>query len=319
MTKFIALCAPGLEKFVAKELGQVSEVKIHDGMIMFEFSGKTEKLLEVKTADEILFLVKKLAGISRYKSSLTNIKHQIAKSNFTKFGPINSFSVKASYTGKIDYTAKDIIKVVKQGISKKYHWKCYEESKTLIHVIIRKKIALIGLSHNNNKIRLKKVPGSLKSSITHTLLKLADVSEGDVLLDPMCGAGTIPIKAALTGATCIGGDIGSLDIAKENSELMDTNVEFHYWDASDTNVPDNSVDKIVCNLPFGKQVKLPDGFFEKFIDEMIRVSKKESRWVFLTMQGDIIKKKAAEHGIKIIDCINIINSGLKCEILILDT
>jgi len=69
MSRFIALCAHGLEEFVVSELGDVSGVQIFDGVVLFDFKGKIEVLLDVKVVDEILLLVKRLAGSSVFLAS----------------------------------------------------------------------------------------------------------------------------------------------------------------------------------------------------------------------------------------------------------
>jgi len=154
------------------------------------------------------------------------------------------------------------------------------------------------------------------------MIKLANLKKKDVVLDPMCGSGIIPIEASLIGAKAIGGDIDKkrVELAKENNKIMKTKVEFKLWDALDSKLSDNSIDKIVCNLPFGKQVKIKDQtiFFDKFINEMLRISKKGFTWAFLTTSGDIIKKTIEKHNLKLKKVIKIINSGLESEILVIN-
>ncbi|CAI6012255.1 unnamed protein product [Closterium sp. NIES-65] len=66
------------------------------------------------------------------------------------------------------------------------------------------------------------VPTSLKPSTAFALLQLADIRPGDIVLDPMCGCGTLPLEAADWLKSCVsafGGDkdAGAVDAAATNS------------------------------------------------------------------------------------------------------
>lgn len=46
--------------------------------------------------------------------------------------------------------------------------------------------------HNRNIINFG--PTTLRSTICYNLLKLANPKPGDIIVDPMCGGGSIPIE-----------------------------------------------------------------------------------------------------------------------------
>ena len=83
--------------------------------------------------------------------------------------------------------------------------------------------------------------------------------------------------------------------------------------------PASSIDRIVSNLPFGKQVDIdePEEFFSDFIKEMARITKENALIVFLTTHSKIIIKCAEDAGLKLENRIAIINSGLESEIIVL--
>jgi len=304
--KFIAECALGLEELVSVEIkqhnGKILDTK--SGIIIFE----TQSLPDIKTADFYL-LIKKLAGISRYRTTLRNLRHQLRKTKLK----IKTFSIDVSYNGRRDYTAEEVKELVKEELAKKNH--IYSEnSKNIVKIILSQDISLIGLG--KAKKRLKTVPGSLNNSVANALLNFAEIRKDDLVLDPMCGSGMIVIEAEKLGVKAIGGDINleNIKIAKQNSR----DVEFHVWDARKTSLKDNSVDKIICNLPFGKQTKVDDkDFFNSFIDEMARISKKESKWIFLTGKDSELRKNL-KGNLNIVKEIKIINSGLESEILVIE-
>ena len=326
--KFIALCAQGLENIVVEEIkdqGDIENIEIYPGIVIFDFKDSIKKLLDVKTADDVLVFVKKFSDINRYKKSLWEIRKQLSSVNFKKnlftvrkirrTEQETTFTINSSYKGRRDYTAREITNSIKRIIIKNQDWDYKEKNAELyFHTILTNKISLLGLSLEKHPFhvlrRIKTIPGSLKSSVANAMIRLAEVSKKDIVLDPMCGSGMIAIEAGKITKNILAGDIdkNSIKIAKENSK----DIKFQVWDARKTKIKENSVDKIICNLPFDKQVKLEKDFLEEFIKEMRRVSKKYSTWVFLTANPDDIKKFVdVEQELKMV------NSGLKSNILII--
>lgn len=106
-------------------------------------------------------------------------------------------------------------------------------------------------------------PTTLRATICASLLKLAQIEKGDVVVDPMCGGGSIPLEAALTypGSIHLGGDMHEKAVERcfENLRNLNDNnskslpVDFFYWDVTSLPLKDNSVDVFVTDLPFGKR------------------------------------------------------------------
>jgi len=325
--KFIALCAQGLENIVVEEIkdqGDIENIEIYPGIVVFDFKDNIKKLLDVKTADDILVFVKKFSDINRYKKSLWELRKQLSSVNFKKnlftvrkirrTKPKTTFTINSSYKGRRDYTAREITNSIKRIITKNQDWDYKEDAELYFHAILTNKVSLLGLSLKKLPFhvlrRIKTIPGSLKSSVANALIRLAEVNKEDVVLDPMCGSGMIAIEAGKITKQVLAGDIdkNSIKIAKENSK----DIKFQVWDSRNTKIKEKSVDKIICNLPFGKQVELEKDFLKDFIKEMKRVSKKDSTWVFLTANSDEIKKL-----VKVEKEIKIVNSGLESRILVI--
>jgi 23S rRNA G2445 N2-methylase RlmL len=99
------------------------------------------------------------------------------------------------------------------------------------------------------------IPGSLRPSVAAALGILSRPELDDVVLDPFCGAGTVLIERAHLGRyqLLIGGDTDSsaLDAARENIGPRYKPIELHAWDAAAIPLSDNSVSRIVTNLPWG--------------------------------------------------------------------
>lgn len=70
----------------------------------------------------------------------------------------------------------------------------------------------------NNWHSLCSYQGKLKPAIAHFLIKNF-TKEGDIILDPMAGVGTIPFEAALQGRIALGNDLSKLAYIVSNAKL----------------------------------------------------------------------------------------------------
>jgi tRNA G10 N-methylase Trm11 len=102
-----------------------------------------------------------------------------------------------------------------------------------------------------------KYVSTLRPSTTYLMLQLAQYELGDVLLDSMCGVGTIPICCA--GFThdqifALGGELESLPVEKAGQNAISSrprNVDVLQWDSTCLPLRSESVDKVIIDLPFG--------------------------------------------------------------------
>eukprot|EP00092_Neocalanus_flemingeri_P029486 GFUD01032016.1.p1 GENE.GFUD01032016.1~~GFUD01032016.1.p1 ORF type:complete len:417 (+),score=115.55 GFUD01032016.1:37-1287(+) len=107
-------------------------------------------------------------------------------------------------------------------------------------------------------------PCTLRPPISASLVMLAKLQVGEVVLDPMCGGGTISLEGCQMGPQYhIGGEIHSMAInrSKDNYLALKSKnnlpsqppADFFQWDCLVPCLRDNSVDVIITDLPFGKR------------------------------------------------------------------
>jgi tRNA G10 N-methylase Trm11 len=139
------------------------------------------------------------------------------------------------------------------------------------------------------------------------MARLAECKPRQVVLDPMCGAGTILAevlaKAHAEGirlAAVLGGDRESaaLHAAERNLRHLGHALLVR-WDARALPLPDGRVDRILCNPPFGKQLSRPEEIrplYQRFLPECNRVLRPGGRAVLLVGDQTALKEAAASVG-----------------------
>jgi methylase of polypeptide subunit release factors len=139
------------------------------------------------------------------------------------------------------------------------------------------------------------VPASIHPSVAAALCLAAAEAElpalntsegkGRILLDPCCGAGTILRQwlALFHQAQAIGYDISekAIELSRMNLAAFESRCQVGKADMRQLPLKDDSVDFIVCNLPFGVRVKhqLPNStLYTQFAREASRVLRR-SGWL----------------------------------------
>lgn len=104
--------------------------------------------------------------------------------------------------------------------------------------------------------RVAERAGSLPPTIAAALAFVGRPQAGETALDPMCGSGTIlaELAALRPGLALIGmdGDRAAIAVARRNLARTE-GLRLEVGDARASGLPDDSIDLVVANLPFGKQ------------------------------------------------------------------
>lgn len=123
----------------------------------------------------------------------------------------------------------------------------------------------------NPKVELEQYPTDAYTAAN--LIYFAGFNNDDIknheIIDLGCGTGRLAIGAALFGAKkVIGVDIDeeAIEIAKQNSEKMDLDIEWIVSDIEDINLKANTV---IMNVPFGVKKKGAD---RKFLQKAFEIS-----------------------------------------------
>jgi tRNA (guanine6-N2)-methyltransferase len=114
--------------------------------------------------------------------------------------------------------------------------------------------------------KVASVPGTLHPPVAAAMVRLAGIRPGDVVIDPCCGAGTLLVESPVSG---LGGDIAGVTAARTNAAHR-PDITWLTADARRLPYPDASVDHVITNPPWDRQVTRL-GNIPEFLREWRRV------------------------------------------------
>ncbi|WP_188895716.1 TRM11 family SAM-dependent methyltransferase [Microlunatus endophyticus] len=170
-------------------------------------------------------------------------------------------------------------------------------------------IAEVGELHYSRRFgRLRRQPWSTNPVLAAVLVRLAKLNSGQLVHDPFCGTGTLLIAAHRAYETL---RITGTDHDRRTLEMARGNLDDHQVAATVTSTaalpfphPDHSVDRVVSNVPFGKQVGNHGDnviLYPRLMTEIARTLRPDGRAVLLTEDKRLLVESVARTpGLKII-------------------
>jgi tRNA (guanine6-N2)-methyltransferase len=321
-----AIVLPGLEEIAAEEITRElgGEIKrTGRGIVVFRLPQIDSTLLRLRTVedvfllawgtDELTYRAEDLQRIRRWTShdadweTLLRLHHAVRPK--PKGKPTVHFV--AQMTGTHGYRRVDARKALLKGLEGKLpgSWRHVEEDASVdIWLTIHGATAVCGVRLSDRTMRHRTykqehLPASLRPTLAAAMAHLAEIKPGHVVLDPMCGAGTILAEAVtfarmhrMDNVQVFGGDIerAAVRAARDNLSRFGE-ILLARWDATRLPLPDASVDRIISNPPFGKQLGEPEevaALYDWAMAEYDRVLRPGGRVVLLASDPAAIKEAA---------------------------
>jgi len=267
-------------------------------------AGSLAPLLKLRTVDDAFLDLAAWGTVGRPRRTLTLLRDlssrldlRAAVANLTRLRAVPqspAFSVTASFVGKRNYGAEEIKSAVGEGVMIRHDWRYADDDAAdlNVRVFIERETAFVGLRLGRRPLHEREYKkahraGSLKPPVAAAMLRLVGVAPGRSLLDPCCGAGTILAEAGKFGATVWGGDIdtAAVSAARMNLRAAGIAANVNAWDARALPIADGSVERIVSNLPWGRQITISGSlalFYRDVCAEMQRVLAAGGRIALLT-------------------------------------
>uniref|UniRef100_A0A3B3C541 THUMP domain containing 3 n=1 Tax=Oryzias melastigma TaxID=30732 RepID=A0A3B3C541_ORYME len=158
-------------------------------------------------------------------------------------------------------------------------------------------------------------PTTLRSTLCYGMLRLCKLQASDIILDPMCGTGAIPLEGAIefNSSFYVAGDNNDMAVSRtlnnichmqkrraEKGSSPGLPVDTVQWDLCRLPVRTGSVDVIITDMPFGKRMgsrKKNWDLYPSCLREMARVCRPGSgKAVLLTQDKKCFSKAISRMG-----------------------
>jgi tRNA (guanine6-N2)-methyltransferase len=281
--RVLARTLRGIEWVASAEVRAIlrpTEIRKAHRELRFSVPELTPDLLTLGTVDDLFLVAATVDGVGRRRDSLERVAaaaeaidlEQLVAALTTvrtlDFG--RTFDVVGSFVGKRNYSRYDIEDTFGAALAAASGWSYCSRSSGMrasgslslrVHLAdcratIAARIAPAPL--HRRAYRLVSRPGSLHPPLARALVLLAGLRTGRTLVDPFCGAGTIPIEAKLASRDLhvAGFDLDPVAIAaaRQNAARARLDAKFTVADAAALPVPPRSVDRFATNPPWGSAV-----------------------------------------------------------------
>lgn len=206
----IATAAFGLEAVVGREIKNLGfeDVRVDNSKVTFtsDFKGLARANLWLRTADRVKILIGEFKATT-FDELFEKTKALPWAEWIPKDGqfPVTGKSIKSTLFSVSDCQAI-VKKAVVESLKQHYKTQWFEEKGELykIEVALLKEIATITLDTSGAGLHKRGYrdwigPAPIKETMAAALIQLSYWNPDRVLVDPLCGSGTIPIEAALIG------------------------------------------------------------------------------------------------------------------------
>lgn len=299
------------------KLTQLSACRVRDwDLNCFTFAGSPGDLLELGTIEDLFYQLAAMP-LSGAATDLEALQTQIQEAPLDPALALHrqlasrrdhqrtSFRVvvQARDTSWRHYRRLDMQKAMVQAIRRRFpRWRAVPEDADLEFWLQQADRALLlGLRLSDRQLRHRtykaaNMPGSLRPTIAHALVFLSGVQDGQIFLDPMCGAGTLLLERARAGRhrLLLGGDLNPEALAHTAGNFGPRHRPrgILRWDATCLPLPEACVDRVAANLPWGGQHGSPQtnpALYAGALAEIDRVLKPGGRAVFLTSEFALLR------------------------------
>ncbi len=326
-----AMVHPGLEEIAAQEISEMlggSIKRTGGGIVVFRADDIDRSILQLRTTedvflygwgtDELSYRAKDLDSIERWTArdvhwdSLLKIHHAVRPRPSGK----PTYRLVTQMMGEHGYRRVDALKSLARGLTGKLpaSWKFADENASVeIWLSIQGAMAICGMRLSDRMMRQRAykhehLRASLRPTIAAAMVRLAELKPNQIVLDPMCGVGTLLAEAILSTKGkrgpdggpwqlhALGGDVdpGHVRAAQSNLRQLGT-TDLRVWDARALPLEDASVDRIVSNPPFGKQLSTPEEIgplYREVVFEMNRVLRPSGKAVLIVADAAALRTAA---------------------------
>lgn len=308
MQKFLVTCNPGLEDVVYAEVHDTNAVA--EARKFFDFQGHVEvdnislgELLQLRSIDQII----EIKDAFHFDKTLDTLSERVANINIEELDSSGSFRVSTRRFGNHPFGSHEVQAVIGDVLRNKYNQTVsLKDYEVHIKLDVIASFAYIGIQHTPEKyhkrFRMDYLHrAGIKPSVAYALQRLAAIQPGQTILDPFCGAGTIPLEVAYhykDQVKNLGGDLYEdvLEGARNNAGLNKLEGYIQYQQMNVFTMPDHldePIDTIISNPPYGVKSATKSNMrklIRVFIVNAARMLKEGGKMVILMQRADMFRQ-----------------------------
>ena len=340
MAEYISTFLTGFQDVVAEDLvKRIPKCKIlnaFDGLIHYKYDGNSRDLEKITYFNNTFFVLKTMKGKGLNFNSLVG-----TVSSENKYYLINKGTFRVRFINENQFAK------VETNIARKAEDTVLRNSKLKIdrvspsteiwYSIRREGFAFCGQLISKREFTEKNLhKGELRPELAYLLCSFANASKEDVVCDPFCGYGSIPVQLTKNFpykrlfAFDIDGE--KISILKENRHLKKENVvisqkdslkliaeDFVCADDVEVNSFDRRVSLVVTDPPWGYFEDIDDiaDFYRKFFDSVQNLICSGGRMVILTARVEELKKITAEKSLNVLEGPHTLVNGKKASVFLI--
>lgn len=326
MAEFVSTFTTGFKKVVEKNLPEIVSgckiLNIYDGIVHYKFNGNSHDLEKVVYFNNTFFVIKSWCNFSGNFSTMVNDFCNENKYLLISKGSFRTRFVRENQFEKID---KKLVIKVEENVLKRSKLKIDRVSpSTEIWFNIRREgFAFCGQLISKREFTEKNLnKGELRPEIAYLICCYADLKQDDVVAEPFCGYGSIPVqlikKFRFQKLFASDIDKDKISINMQKKQLKDNpQIELSVNDAFVLpQIIDRSVDVVITDPPWGYFEQIDDiyEFYKKMFTSFKRILKENGRMIILSARKDEIEKAALEMNVQILSSLHTLVNGKKASL-----
>lgn len=340
MAQFVSTFLTGFQDVVAQDLGRRLEkfkiLNLFDGLIHYQYDGNSRDLEKINYFNNTFFVLKTMKGKGLNFNSLVGA---VASEN--KYYLINKGTFRVRFVNENQFAK------VEPNIARKAEDTVLRNSKLKLdrlsplteiwYSIRREGFAFCGQLISKREFTEKNLhKGELRPELAYLLCSFANASKDDIVCDPFCGYGSIPIQLAKNfpykKLFAFDIDDEKITMLKENRHLKKENVviarkdslkltveDFTCVNGDDNNTDDQRLSLVITDPPWGYFEDIGDiaDFYRKFFDSVKNIICSGGRMVILTARVEELKKITAEKSLKLLEGPHTLVNGKKASVFLI--
>ena len=330
MAEYISTFLTGFQDVVAEDLvKRIPKCKILnvlDGLIHYKYDGNSRDLEKITYFNNNFFVLKTMKGKGLSFNSLVG-----AVAGEKKYYLINKGSFRVRFMNENQFAKVDsaLARKAEDTVLKNSKLKIDRVSSTteIWYSIRREGFAFCGQLISKREFTEKNLhKGELRPELAYLLCSFAGCTKDDVVCDPFCGYGSIPVQLSknFPFRKLFAFDIDKEKIAllEENRHLKKENIIISEKDSLKLTIEDfdnEKVSLIITDPPWGYFEELDDiaGFYKSFFDSVKNIICENGKIIILTARVEELKKIAAEESLKLVEGPHTLVNGKKAGVFII--